>query len=61
MKSMASSQPETQTAEPSAEYDRWFRGKVVAALQDHRPPVPHDLVMQKMDAIIDRVQKNRNI
>lgn len=61
MKPMASSQPDSQTAERSAEYDRWFRGKVVAALQDHRPPVAHDLVMQKMDAIIDRVQKNRNI
>jgi hypothetical protein len=33
MKPMASSQPETQNAVPSAEYDRWFRGKVVAALQ----------------------------
>jgi hypothetical protein len=61
MKPMASSPPDPQTAEQSAEYDRWFRGKVAAALQDHRPPVNHDLVMRQMDAIIDRVQKDRNI
>lgn len=38
-----------------AEYDRWFRAKVQAALDDPRPAIPHEQVMAEMDEII----KNR--
>lgn len=34
------------------EYDRWFRAKVRAALDDPRPSIPHGQVMAEMDAII---------
>ena len=33
---------EFETEEQAASYDRWFRAKVEAALNDDRPGVPHD-------------------
>lgn len=38
-------------------YDAWFRAKVLAALDDHRPPSPHAEVMGEMRELID--QKRR--
>lgn len=43
---------EFETEEQAASYDRWFRAKVEAALNDDRPGVPHDQVMAEMDALI---------
>ncbi len=34
-------------------YDAWFRAKVREALDDPRPPVPHDQVMQRLQDHID--------
>ena len=45
---------EFATAEEAEAYDVWFRAKVGAALADPRPGIPHDEVMAKMWAIIDR-------
>lgn len=45
---------EFETTEEAEAYDAWFRAKVQAALADPRPGVPHDQVMAKMSAIIDR-------
>ena len=37
---------EFETQEQADSYDRWFRAKVQEALEDARPTVPHDAVMQ---------------
>ncbi|MBV6750708.1 antitoxin [Pseudomonas chlororaphis] len=43
---------EFETEEQAASYDRWFRAKVQASLDDPRPNVPHDDVMAEMRALI---------
>jgi hypothetical protein len=45
---------EFETEEQAANYDRWFRAKVQAAIDDPRPSIPHDQVMAKVDALIAR-------
>lgn len=42
-----------QTAEPG--YDTWFREQVQAAIDDPRPSIPHDVVMERTRAIIDEI------
>ncbi|HXR35254.1 MAG TPA: hypothetical protein VN754_04865 [Candidatus Binataceae bacterium] len=37
------------------EHDAWFRAKVQEALDDPRPGIPHDVVMDEACAIIDRI------
>ncbi|WP_345796650.1 stability determinant [Castellaniella sp. MT123] len=36
---------EFETEEQAASYDRWFRAKVQASLDDSRPSIPHDQAM----------------
>jgi DNA-damage-inducible protein J len=45
--------PAGLTADPEA-YDAWFRAKVQEALADSRPTVPHEQVMDEVQALIDR-------
>lgn len=35
-------------------YDAWFRGKVLEALNDGRPSLPQEQVMDEVQALIDR-------
>jgi flavin-dependent dehydrogenase len=42
-----------------AEYDRWFREKVQAALDDARPGIPHEEVVRRMDRVIQRAVDRR--
>ncbi len=44
---------EFETEEQAASYDRWFRAKVQAAIDDPRPSVPHDEVMARMEALLN--------
>jgi len=44
---------EFETEEQAVSYDRWFRAKVQASLDDPRPNVPHDQVMADMRALIE--------
>ena len=44
---------EFETKEQAASYDRWFRVKVQASLDDPRPNVPHDQVMADMRSLIE--------
>lgn len=44
---------EFEIEEQAVSYDRWFRAKVQASLDDPRPAVPHDRVMARIDAIIE--------
>ncbi|PRA28732.1 type II toxin-antitoxin system RelB family antitoxin [Pseudomonas poae] len=41
------------TDEHADSYDRWFRAKVQAALDDPSPGIPHDQVMAEMQALIE--------
>ena len=50
---------EFETEEEAAAYDAWFRAKVEASLTDTRPPVPHDVVMAEIQAIIEKARKAR--
>jgi hypothetical protein len=43
---------EFETEEQAASYDRWFRAKVQASLDDPSPNIPHDQVMAEVEAII---------
>lgn len=48
--------PAGLTADPQA-HDAWFRAKVQEALDDTRPPVPHQRVMDEAQALIDRKRR----
>ncbi|MGW8465735.1 type II toxin-antitoxin system RelB family antitoxin [Pseudomonas sp. CLCA07] len=51
---------EFETEEQAASYDRWFRAKVQASLDDPRPNVPHDQVMADMRALIESKRNKRD-
>ncbi|MDQ0738746.1 antitoxin [Pseudomonas sp. W4I3] len=44
---------QADTEEQADSYDRWFRTKVQAALDDTSPGIPHDEVMAEMQALIE--------
>lgn len=50
--------PAGLTADPEA-HDAWFRAKVREALADTRPAVPHQQVMDEVQASIDRKRRAR--
>lgn len=52
--------PEFETEEQAASYDRWFRAKVQASLDDPRPNIRHDQVMAEMRALIESKRKKRD-
>lgn len=51
---------EFETEEQAASYDRWFRAKVQASIDDPRPGIPHDQVMAEMRALIEAKKKQRD-
>lgn len=50
--------PAGLAADPEA-YDVWFRAKVQEALDDPRPSVPHQQVMDEAQAVIDAKRNAR--
>lgn len=44
----------------SQAYDAWFREKVREALEDTRPKVPHQQVMDAAQALIDKKRRGRS-
>ncbi|KRP44655.1 hypothetical protein SAMN04490190_2888 [Pseudomonas libanensis] len=44
---------QADTEEQADSYDRWFRAKVQAAIDDTSPGIPHDEVMAEMQALIE--------
>ena len=50
---------EFETEEQAESYDRWFRAKIEAALKNDRPRIPHDEVMARIYATIERVAATR--
>ena len=45
---------EFDTQEQADSYDRWFRARVQASLDDPRPGIPHDEVVARVRAKIER-------
>jgi hypothetical protein len=45
---------EFDTPEQAAAYEKWLREKVARSLADPRPSIPHDEVMARAQAIIDK-------
>ncbi|MCW8278149.1 antitoxin [Pseudomonas sp. PCH199] len=50
---------EFETEEQAASYDRWFRAKVQASLDDPRPSIPHDEAMAEMRALLESKRNKR--
>ena len=50
--------PAGLTSDPAA-HDAWFRAKVRQALDDPRPALPHEQVMNKSQELIDRKRRAR--
>lgn len=48
--------PAALTTEPET-YDAWFRAKVREALEDTRPSISHQMVMDEAQALIDRKRR----
>jgi predicted transcriptional regulator len=44
-----------QRQREAREHDTWFRAEVQRALDDSRPGIPHDAVMDDTRAIVDRI------
>jgi hypothetical protein len=45
---------EFASTEEEEAYDAWFRARIGARLADNAPGIPHEEVMARMQAIIDR-------
>jgi DNA-damage-inducible protein J len=50
--------PAGLTADPDA-YDKWFRAKVLEAMDDPRPAIPHERVMDEAQTLIDKKRRAR--
>jgi len=59
MPSLSPIESEFATTEEAEAYDRWFRAKVQASLDDSRRSISHDQVMAEMDAIIAEAEQRR--
>ena len=51
---------EFETQEAADAYDVWFRAKVQASIDDPRPSVAHDQVMDDINAILVKKQAKLN-
>jgi len=55
---------EFETEEQAASYDRWFRAKVLEAMNSTKPRLPHDEAMAKVQATLKerrKVRANRSL
>jgi len=50
---------EIDTEEQAASYDRWYRAKVQASLDDPRPSVAHDEAMAQVEKMLEVKRKAR--
>lgn len=50
---------EFETEEQAASYDRWFRAKVQASIDDPRPGIPHDEAMAEVERMSEERRKAR--
>ena len=50
---------EFETEEQAASYDRWFRAKVQASIDNPRPSIPHDQAMAEVEKVLEERRKAR--
>ena len=50
---------EFETDEQAASYDRWFRAKVLEAMNSTKPRLPHDEAMAKVQSALEERRKSR--
>ena len=50
---------EFETEEQAASYDRWFRAKVQASIDDPRPNIPHEQVMAEVERMLKERREAR--
>lgn len=50
---------EFETDEQAASYDRWFRAKVQASIDDPRPSIPHDEAMAEVERMLEERRQAR--
>ncbi|ETK24745.1 hypothetical protein H096_03912 [Pseudomonas sp. FH1] len=50
---------EFETEEQAASYDRWFRAKVQASIDDPRPSIPHDEALAEVERMLEERRKAR--
>ena len=50
---------EFETDEQAASYDRWFRAKVLEAMNSTKPRLAHDEAMSKVTAALEERRKRR--
>ena len=50
---------EFETDEQAASYDRWFRAKVQASIDDPRPSIPHDEAMAEVESMLEERRQAR--
>jgi hypothetical protein len=60
MPALSPIESEFATTEEAEAYDRWFRAKVQASLDDLRPSIPHDQTMAEKDAIIAEAEQQQH-
>jgi hypothetical protein len=48
---------EFASSEEAQAHDRWVREKVARALEDTRPPIPHEQVVAEIDEILEAARK----
>ncbi len=53
MPALSPIESEFATTEEAEAYDRWFRAKIQAALEDERRKIPHDEAMAKTRELIE--------
>ena len=54
MPALSPIESEFASTEEAEAYDAWFRAKVREALDDPTPPIPHDEVVRRVKATIER-------
>ena len=52
-KALSPMESEFATEEEAEAYDRWFRARVQASLDDPRPNIPHDEVIAEMRRLVE--------
>lgn len=52
-KALSPMESEFATEEEAESYDRWFRARVQASLDDPRPNIPHDEVIAEMRRLVE--------
>lgn len=50
---------EFETVEQEASYNAWLNAKVKTSLEDPRPSIPHDQVMEKVRTMLDEKKSVR--